>query len=201
MAIEETSNAPRASVCASPETKNQDTITVFMAAPVLSEGNMLHLMDVASGPARIDDVLALLRALGVQQLDYSLSGGGDSGEASIASIIWQDQRDDLQLPKIPVAIGRACTAITLNAFLEEFASNVPEGDWVNNEGGYGTVTFLPFEDGGTFYDDMTYRADGDYGDEDDNDWSDDIDVCTTTDDEGEKLPNPGAVINFGEVLS
>ncbi len=63
------------------------------------------------------------------------------------------------------------------------------------------MTFLPFEDGGSFYDDMTYRADGDYGDEDDNDWSDDIDVCTTTDDEGEKLPTLGAVINFGEVLS
>ncbi len=68
-------------VRASSEAKNQGNIAAFSAAPVLSEGNMLQLMDVASGPARIDDVLALLRAMGVQQLDYSLSGGGDSGEA------------------------------------------------------------------------------------------------------------------------
>lgn len=163
---------------------------------------MLQLVDFEGASARIDDVFALLRALGIAQLVYSLNGGGDSGEASLATIEWQDKRDDLKLPKVPIAIGRGGDSITLNAFLEDFAANAPDGDWVNNEGGYGTVTFLPFEEGGTFYDDMNYREDGDYGDDDDDSWFEGVETFGTNGEGDEDQSQYAApVVDFGEVRS
>lgn len=121
----------------------------------------------------------LLRALCIQEVAYSLDGGGDSGEAEIDRVVYCDGREELKLPAVPVAISPTGQIQMLDGYLEGHATDKPDGDWVNNEGGYGTVTILPFEtEPEEMIDcDMTYRAEGDYGDDDcDDDDLDPIDL-------------------------
>lgn len=119
----------------------------------------------------IDDAIDLLRALGIVAASFALDGGGDSGESALANVRYADGREDYRLPELPIAITNDGRPIILGTFLENYSSDVPDGDWVNNEGGYGTVTIHPYE---TDPDDrvecdMTYRLDGDYDDDDDPD--------------------------------
>jgi hypothetical protein len=52
----------------------------------------------------------------------------------------------------------------LPELLGNIVADAPEGDWVNNEGGYGSVYVRPFEgeEALTIDCDMSYREDGDY---------------------------------------
>ena len=70
------------------------------------------------------------------------------------------------LPEVPIGFSTIGTVYLLPSFVEDLAADIPEGDWWNNEGGYGTVTILPFEDhpDACFDCEMTYRI---YDDDDD----------------------------------
>lgn len=120
---------------------------------------------------------AILRALNITKVEYSLSGGGDSGESVLERIECREGEDRTTLPDIPVFITDSGQIRNLPELLENIVADAPEGDWVNNEGGFGTVAVFPFDDEEdlTIVCDMTFREDGDYGDdEDDEDFVDDV---------------------------
>lgn len=116
---------------------------------------------------RKEIAIALLRAIGIQELEYALDGGGDSGDSTLERIQHVDGRLLDKLPDIPTGIDGTGRARTLSWLLDDLVADLPEGDWVNNEGGYGTVIIRPFEEDEDlcFECDMTFREEGDYGDE------------------------------------
>lgn len=126
-------------------------------------------------------IAELLRTLGVEEARFALSGGGDDGEASIELVRYRDGREEFRLPTVPVGIGPNGQIFTLSGYLLDRAADLPDGDWVNNEGGFGSVTFFPFavEPDEIVECDMTYR---DYGDDDDDDDEDDLDLGDDPDD-------------------
>lgn len=126
---------------------------------------------------QMDPVTALLRALGITEIEFSLSGGGDSGEVTLERISYQDGRTEHKVPDVPTEISNTGAVRSLPDVLEQIVADAPEGDWVNNEGGYGTVVIRPFEeDEDLVIDcDMTFREEGDYGDDDDDFVDDDLD--------------------------
>jgi len=113
-------------------------------------------------------LMSLLRTLGIEEIEYSLSGGGDSGETTLERVAYRDGRTVHELPNIPVGISATGQVVTIDHLLDGIAGDLPEGDWVNNEGGYGAVFIRPFEDDEDlrFECDMTFREEGDYGDDD-----------------------------------
>lgn len=119
---------------------------------------------------------AILRALNIMEVEYSLSGGGDSGETALERIEYRSGEAGHTLPDIPVSITDNGQIRHLRELLEDIVADAPEGDWVNNEGGYGTVTVFPFDDEEdlAIACDMTFREGCDYGDdEEDEEFVDD----------------------------
>lgn len=121
--------------------------------------------------SRRDRVITLLRALNISRVTYSLNGEGDSGECCLSEVEYADGRSTSNLPEVPIGFSAIGAVHLLPYFVEELAADLPEGDWVNNEGGYGTVTIHPFEDDldARFDCEMTYRT---YYDEDDDEFED-----------------------------
>lgn len=139
---------------------------------------------------RKDIAIAVLTALGIQELEYSLDGGGDSGDSTLERIQHLDGRSLEKLPDIPIGIDGGGRPYMLEALLDDLVADLPEGDWVNNEGGYGTIIIRPFEDEEDvcFDVDMTYREEGDYGDDEEEFLDDDIDDDDTISQDAEVLP-------------
>jgi len=125
-----------------------------------------------------DIAIAVLTALGIQELEYTLDGGGDSGDSTLDRIQHVDGRTLEKLPDIPIGIDGTGRPRTLSWLLDDLVADLPEGDWVNNEGGYGTVIIRPFEEDEDlcFECDMTFREGGDYGGEDDDEEFEDDDL-------------------------
>ena len=121
-------------------------------------------------PEFTDQAGAILRALGITTVLYALNGGGDSGETTLERVEYDNGKVAHELPAVPVAIGDSGLVYKLPDLLENMVADAPEGDWVNNEGGYGSVTVMPFEDEESLHVecDMTFRDEGDYGDDDDD---------------------------------
>ncbi len=117
---------------------------------------------------------AILRALQITRIEYCLSGGGDSGETTLERVEYRDSPTSHDLPDIPIFISDTGQTQNLPDLLERIVADAPEGDWVNNEGGFGTVYVRPFEDeeGFSLECDMMFREDGDYGDDDDDEFVD-----------------------------
>lgn len=145
---------------------------------------------------------AILRALQITAIEYSLNGGGDSGETAIESVTYRDGTTAAELPEIPVQFTDLGTIMFLPRLLEGIVAEAPEGDWVNNEGGYGTVYVRPFEDEHDLAIEcnITFREDGDYGDDDD----DEDDFVNDEPADGDETPDEQAftalpIVESGEV--
>lgn len=95
---------------------------------------------------------AILRALQVTEIEYSLSGGGDSGETTLERVTYRKDPQAHDLPDIPIFIGDRGEIRHLPELLENIVA------------------------------DMSYREDGDYGDDDDEEQFVDDDLI---DDEGD----------------
>jgi hypothetical protein len=93
----------------------------------------------------LDHCLAILKALRIAEVSYCLSGGGDSGTVELNHVLHADGRDD-RMPAVTVGITDAGMLVTLDERLENLVYDLPDGDWINNEGGCGTVTLRPQED-------------------------------------------------------
>ena len=143
--------------------------------------------------APLERAVAILRALRITEIQYSLSGGGDSGEVTLEHVRYEHGRIAHELPSIPIAILNNGMLATLDDVLENIVADAPEGDWVNNEGGQGTVIVNPFEDD----EDAIVECDvtfNDYDDRDDDDFIDDDD-----DDPDDDPPPAAPAARAGEV--
>jgi hypothetical protein len=135
-----------------------------------------------AGINSLDSCLAILRALGVTELGYYLSGGGDQGTAELETVRGCDG-EPIDLPDVTIRFDDFGNIHTLAALLDPIVENIPDGDWINNEGGSGTVTLYPFEDDPVECC-MEY---GSYDDEEEADFEDEEDF----DDSGADDPAPG----------
>lgn len=113
---------------------------------------------------------AILRALDIWEIEYALNGEGDSGEATLERVAYRNGTAQSDLPEIAIFITDTGDVRHLAELLENIVAEAPEGDWVNNEGGYGSVIVRPFEDeeGLSIDCNMTYRDEDDYGDDDED---------------------------------
>ena len=126
-----------------------------------------------AGINTLDSCLAILRALGITELGYHLSGGGDQGTAELETTRGRDG-EAITLPDVTIRFDDFGNVHTLAELVDPIVENIPDGDWINNEGGSGTVTLYPFEEDpveccmeyGTYYDD---EDEADFEDEEDFD--------------------------------
>jgi hypothetical protein len=122
----------------------------------------------------LDHCLAILKALGIDELTYCLSGGGDSGTAEMQSIVDRDG-NERSLPSITIGFTDIGRTFRLDERLDDLVANIPDGDWCNNEGGYGTVILRPQETDP----DLQVLCDMTYGeDSHDRDFDDQEDFAT-----------------------
>lgn len=142
--------------------------------------------------------IALLAALGIVEVTYMLSGGGDSGECELERVVYGNGRREIALPSIPIGFSNDGTILLLGDVLENIAEEEPDGDWVNNEGGHGTVSFYPMEPGASsrIVCDMSYGDDGEEEDEDFDDLFDDVDLG----EENDPGPDLAAAVLAGEFV-
>jgi hypothetical protein len=118
--------------------------------------------------------LAILKALGISEVKYCLSGGGDSGTAELEHVLYCDGRHG-PLPTVTVGITDRGGTVCLDEDLDRIVALVPVGDWCNNEGGYGTVVLRPQEN----EEDLQVECDMTYGEEsEDQDFEDDEEFFT-----------------------
>jgi hypothetical protein len=120
----------------------------------------------------LDYCLAILKALEVSEVRYHLSGGGDSGTTELENVIYRDGHHG-PLPSVTVDITPGGGTLFLDERLENIVADLPDGDWCNNEGGYGHVTLRPQENDADVQVecDMTYGEDnGDPDFEDDEEF-------------------------------
>ena len=119
--------------------------------------------------------LAILKALGIGEAVYSLSGGGDQGTCNLDCVTYLDNCTEHALPRITIGIDDLGQVSMLDELLENIVADIPDGDWVNNEGGHGTVILLPQETDEYLQVDcnMTYCDESDEGDFDDDEFTGD----------------------------
>ena len=135
-----------------------------MLSPHIDPGGPPSAQDTLE--SRDDQIMALLRALGIEEIEFSLDGGGDSGDSTLEHVRYADGHEDNRIPDISIGFHPRGEAYTLESYLENLASDLPEGDWVNNEGGYGEVFIRPTADEDERFEcNMTFRDE--YEDEDD----------------------------------
>jgi hypothetical protein len=127
--------------------------------------------------SELDHCLAILKALQIAEVSYCLSGGGDSGTVEINHVLYADGRHG-PLPTVTLGVSDAGGTICLDERLENIIYELPDGDWINNEGGYGNVVLHPQETDPECQVecDMTYGEDGESPDfEDDDEFASDFD--------------------------
>ena len=94
--------------------------------------------------SELEHCLAILKALQIDEVSYCLSGGGDSGTVEINHVLYADGRHG-PLPTVTIDITDAGGIVSLDERLENIVYELPDGDWINNEGGYGNVVLRPQE--------------------------------------------------------
>ena len=127
--------------------------------------------------SELEHCLAILKALQIAEVSYGLSGGGDSGTVEINHVLYADGRHG-PLPTVTIDVTNAGGIICLDERLEDIVSDLPDGDWINNEGGYGNVVLHPQEahPEDQVWCDMTYGEDSEEPDfEDDEEPASDFD--------------------------
>lgn len=113
--------------------------------------------------AKEEQVVTLLRALGIEEVEYHLDGGGDSGDTSLERVLYIDGHEETHLPDLPISFNPRGEVQTLPHYLDNLASNLPEGDWINNDGGSGEVFIRPMADDEDWFEcNMTFHDEDDY---------------------------------------
>ena len=108
----------------------------------------------------LEHCLAILKALRISEIRYCLSGGGDSGTTELEDVLYCDGRHG-PLPTVTLGITDAGGIVCLDECLDRIVGDIPDGDWCNNEGGYGHVTLYPQESD----EDIQFECDMTYGEE------------------------------------
>ena len=132
--------------------------------------------------SELEHCLAILKALQIAEVSYCLSGGGDSGTVEINHVLYADGRYG-PMPAVTIDITDAGGTISFDERLENIVYDLPDGDWINNEGGYGNVVLHPQETDP----DCRVECDMTYGeDSEQTDFEDDEEPASDFDD-----PDPG----------
>ena len=134
--------------------------------------------------------LAILQALQIAEVSYCLSGGGDSGTVEINHVLYADDHYG-EMPTVTVGITDVGGGIVcLDERLENIVYGLPDGDWINNEGGYGTVVLRPQETDPDYQVecDMTYGEDSD-----EPDFEDDEEFLSTDFNDTDATANDGPI--------
>jgi hypothetical protein len=134
----------------------------------------------------LDFCLDVLQVLDIEEVIYRLDGHGDSGVAYLETIIYRDGREASALPKITIGITNGGRTVVLADRVEDLVYDIPNFDWINNEGGSGTVSLRPLEPEERVLCDMTYREE----DTDEPDFVDEEDIDTEIND---RESEPGAI--------
>jgi hypothetical protein len=92
----------------------------------------------------LDHCLAILKALQITEVSYCLSGGGDQGTVELDHVRYADGRCG-PMPIVTVGISDSGSTVILDERLENLVYELPDGDWINNEGGSGTIELRPLE--------------------------------------------------------
>lgn len=95
-----------------------------------------------------------LKSLGLGIITIEFDGGGDSGQigdVSVEGLPTEDMLEEIMVEDTSVLalINRAKYPVNLLTFLQESTYDLldeTELDWVNNDGGSGTVTIIPAEE-------------------------------------------------------
>jgi hypothetical protein len=138
--------------------------------------------------SRANLVLACLRALEIEEAVISLDGSGDSGDAVFDYALTCAGQTLTKLPVLTVAVDHSGQLVTLEELAIDIAASAPDGNWYDNEGGYGKVVYRALEDDPDLQVeiDMTYR---DEYEDDDPDFQDDLE------DEGEASAPPPEMLD------
>jgi hypothetical protein len=128
-----------------------------------------RLPPVAAPMTPLDHCLAILKVIGVSEIQYTLDGEGDSGTTNLDTVHYLNGSSAGLLPPLTIGLGDNGGLHTLADLLDELVAELPDGDWVNNEGGYGTVILRPHETDADLRVecDMTYREYNDDFEDDD----------------------------------
>jgi hypothetical protein len=92
----------------------------------------------------LEHCLAILKALQITEVNYCLSGGGDQETVELDHVLYADGHCG-PMPIVTVGISDSGSTVSLDERLETIVYDVPDGDWINNEGGSGTVELRPQE--------------------------------------------------------
>jgi hypothetical protein len=123
----------------------------------------------------LEHCLAILKMLKISEVRYCLSGGGDSGTTELEYVLYCDGRNG-PLPTVTLGITDAGGIVCLDECLDRIVADIPDGDWCNNEGGYGHVTLRPQESD----EDLQVECDMTYGEESDGpDFEDDAEFIAS----------------------
>ena len=139
--------------------------------------------------SELEHCLAILKALQIAEVSYGLSGGGDSGTVEINHVLYADGSYG-PLPTVTLGVNDAGGTISLDERLENIVYELPDFDWINNEGGYGNVVLRPQETDS----DCQVECDMTYGDDSEEpDFEDDEEPASDFDDPDPGLPGEIAV--------
>ncbi len=143
--------------------------------------------------ASLDQCLAVLKARGVDEVRYYLSGGGDLGATELESVIYRDGSAG-PLPDVSLAFTDVGGVVALDERLDDVVYEIPDGDWINNEGGHGRITLRPQEA------DPQERVECDvaYGDDDEERDFDDDDDFESTEFDGAEDESTGGTITIDD---
>jgi hypothetical protein len=94
--------------------------------------------------SNLEHCLEILKALHVVEVMYCLSGGGDTGTVDFDHALYADGTSG-PVPALTLAVTDVGGIVRLDKRLEALIYDLPEGDWINNEGGHGTVILRPQE--------------------------------------------------------
>jgi hypothetical protein len=92
----------------------------------------------------LEHCLAILKALQIAEVSYWLSGSGDSGTVEIHQVLYADGHSG-PMPSVTIDVTDVGSTISLDERLDAIICDLPDGDWINNEGGYGNVVLRPQE--------------------------------------------------------
>ena len=91
----------------------------------------------------LKDALAVLAALGVEEITYTLDGSGDSGDVTLDEVRYADGREDMDLPEQAIGFDDSGRVQMLDEVLEDLVAAQPDGNWWDGPGGHGTVVLRP----------------------------------------------------------
>lgn len=146
-----------------------DLRRMFGLAAADADDADVEVRDDEDLPPDIVCALDALAAVGIVRVEYRLDGGGDSGDTTLEEVEYADGRVEESMPTLPLGFTMQGHVSTVGSLLEDHASDAPDFDWVNNEGGSGTVTYHTPRHGERLEVSMSMNDDDDHDDEDEDD--------------------------------